>query len=315
MKEKPMASPSHMAFADEKGYNLGRYRAISLVSLEASHAATYRQALKSLLEESQVREFKWEKLGSARERFAAMKLVAFVIEQACSRGMRVDTLMWDIEDSRHRISGRDDIGNLGRMYYHLLKNVLCNRWPDGASWVFCPDENSALRWQTMHDCLTAVSTKTETTRDLFTQGKFQVRLKREFRIETINPCKSHEEPLVQLGDLFAGLAVYSRISYDRFECWKRSNSAQKALFDSRVYGSAMLSKADKERCFVLDVLDAGCKARRLGVSLKTARGLKTFDDSKPINFWWYAPQHDADRAPRKERGKISHKNRGEKCQI
>jgi len=45
--------------------------------------------------------------------------------------------------------------------------------------------------------------------------------------------------------------------------------------------------------------NAACKSKKLGVSLKTHRGLRTLNPESPINFWWYEPQHDADRAPTK----------------
>ncbi len=60
-----------------------------------------------------------------------------------------------------------------------------------------------------------------------------------------------------------------------------------------------LSKSDQERCCVLYEFNNKCKNKKLGVSLKINRGLKTFDAKNPINFWWYEPQHEADKAPRK----------------
>lgn len=301
MKEKTSASPSHIAFADEKGYNAGRYRGISLVSIEARHIDSCRKDLNRLLCESEVREFKWERLGSARERFAAIKLLDFVIEKINNRIMRIDTLIWDTEDNRHKVRGRDDIANLQRMYYRLFKDVLCNKWPDGSNWLLCPDENTALEWNKVRDFLDYSSSKTETKRNLLTNGKLILRLKQEFKIEDIEPCESHKEPLVQLADLCAGLAVYSRTSYERYEVWHTKNSKQGRLFANGEGSNIRLSKSDRERCRVLDEFDKKCKSHKLGVSLKTGRGLKTFDHSKPINFWWYEPQHEADKAPCKNR--------------
>lgn len=297
-KAKP---PSHIAFADEKGYNIGRYRGISLVSIESRHVDSCRKDLNRLLCESDVREFKWEKLGSARERFAAIKLLDFAIEKINNQIMRIDTLTWDTEDSRHKVIGRDDIANLQRMYYRLFKDVLCNKWPDGNTWLLCPDENTALEWNRVRDFLGYASSKTEIRRDLLTHGKFILRLKREFKIEDIKPCESHEEPLVQLADLCAGLAVYSRTSYDRYENWLAKNSDQGTLFRNEKASSIKLSKSDQERCLVLAEFNKKCKNKKLGVSLKRERGLKTFDHSKPINFWWYEPQHEDDKAPCKNR--------------
>lgn len=296
MKDKK-SSVTHIAFADEKGYNEGRYRGIALVTLPQQNLNSFQREIQSLLTESGVREFKWEKLSSARERFAALKLIDFAIDKALHGSLRIDALTWDIEDSRHKIQKRDDIANLERMYYHLFKYILCERWPDGSIWSLYPDENTALKWNTVRDCLEYSSSKTEIRRDLFTKGKFVLRLKQEFRIEIVFPCKSHEEPLIQLADLFVGLAVYSRSSYNRFESWELSNKKEELLFFIEQEQPIELSKSDKERCCVLSEFNKKCKNKKLCVSLKTNKGLKTFDTKRPINFWWYEPQHEADKAP------------------
>lgn len=300
MKDK-VSSITHVAFADEKGYNEGRYRGIALVTLPQQNLNRFRCEIQSLLKESNVREFKWEKLASARERFAALKLIDFAIDKTSFGSLRIDALIWDTEDSRHKIQKRDDIANLERMYYHLFKYVLCERWPDTSIWSLYPDENTALKWNTVQDCLNHASSKIEIRRDLFTKGKFLLRLKQEFKIELLSPCKSEKEPLVQLADLFAGLAVYSRSSYNRFESWELSNKNGELLFPVKEEQLLKLSKSDVERCYVLSEFNEECKHKRLGVSLKTNKGLKTFDAKRPINFWWYEPQHEADKAPCKSR--------------
>jgi hypothetical protein len=100
-----------------------------------------------------------------------------------------------------------------------------------------------------------------------------------------------------LADLFAGLAVYFRNSYDRFEQWQAINNQQQTLFQTKPGSSIQFSKSDRERCHVLSRFDILCKRRKLGVSLRTCGGLKTFQPQNPINFWWYEPQHEADEAP------------------
>ncbi|MCL5022043.1 MAG: DUF3800 domain-containing protein [Nitrospirae bacterium] len=292
---------SHIAFADEKGYNEGRYRGIALVTLPQQNVNVFRHEMQRLLRESEVREFKWEKLASARERFAALKMIDFAIEKALNGSLRIDVLTWDTEDSRHKIPKRDDIANLERMYYHLLKYVLCERWPDGSIWALYPDENTALKWNSVQDCLDCAGRKTEIRRDLFTKGKFALRLKQEFRIELLSPCKSHQEPLVQLADLFAGISVYSRSSYASYQSWEAAKKAECSLFPMEQGRLPKLSKSNKERCCVMFEFNNKCKSKKLGVSLKTHKGLKTPDAKHPINFWWYEPQHEADKAPCKLR--------------
>jgi hypothetical protein len=40
-----------------------------------------------------------------------------------------------------------------------------------------------------------------------------------------------------------------------------------------------------------------CKKAKLGVSLKTFGGLKSPKATSALNFWWYEPQVEQDKAP------------------
>ena len=115
---------SHSAFSDESYYGSSRYRSIALVSLERIHVDSIVSELNKLLSESGMSEFKWSDLGGARERFAAIKLIDKSIELSLSGKMRIDVLIWDIEDSRHSIRQRDDQANLQRMYFHLFDSTI-----------------------------------------------------------------------------------------------------------------------------------------------------------------------------------------------
>jgi hypothetical protein len=210
----------------------------------------------------------------------------------------VDVLIWDIQDSRHNVPGRDDIANLQRMYYHLFRNVLRARWPDDAIWRLHPDEHTVLDWETVKDCLEAKSTSIEVDCTLFPVGGFKVSLRREFGIEEIQPVSSGDHPLLQLADLFAGLAVFSREKFPEYQMWNEATSQQKRLFDE-ADAAKDPSRSSRERFMLLNEFDALCKQKRLGVSLKTNRGLWTPKPQNPINFWIYEPQHPEDKAPQK----------------
>ncbi|MCL6546932.1 MAG: DUF3800 domain-containing protein [Bryobacteraceae bacterium] len=293
------AKITHVGFADESYWNKGRFRSLGLVTTPVCSLDLLNDELKSLLAESNVREFKWKRLDGAKERFAAEKLCEFTVEKACTGQLRVDVLVWDIEDSRHRVTRRDDIANLERMYYHLFRNVLRARWPGDATWRLHPDEHTALDWDTVMDCLEAKSTSVELDLSLFTPGWFKVRLRREFGIEQIQPVSSAKYPLLQLADLFAGLAVFSRDKIDEYLSWLKANSPQTLLFSDEVCATGDPSRSSQERFQVLKSFDDACKQRKLGVSLKTKRGLWTPKPENPINFWMYEPQHPEDRAPQK----------------
>lgn len=283
---------SHVAYSDESYHNRGRYRSIAVVALEADQAEPFSRLLGELLTDSEVSEFKFQKLRQARYRFAAQKIVDFVIERASCGALRVDVLIWDTEDSRHRIQGRDDVANLQRMYYHLLKNAL-GRWPGENGWALYPDRNSALDWSTVSDYLgtAGVARSSSTQRPTL----FRIRLRQEFHIQEIQESNSKDNPLCQVADFFAGMSVFSRHRFGAYRCWKEQQQGQLRLFPEDPPVS--LSNSDEERCRVLEYLNASCKDHRLGVSLMTQQGLWTPDPNNPVNFWFYEPQHPEDKAP------------------
>ena len=67
--------------------------------------------------------------------------------------LRVDILIWDMDDSRHKNSGRDDNENLSRMYYHLIQNTLSKGWDKGSTWLLVPDHQSSINWRTLGEHL------------------------------------------------------------------------------------------------------------------------------------------------------------------
>lgn len=160
---------SHSAFSDE-AYLGSRFRSIALLTLEKGKKKELHQEIKNILSESNVHEFKWKKLGGAKYRFAAIELIDFGIKMCLDNNLRIDVLIWDIEDSRHRISKRDDPANLQRMYYHLFNCTLKNRWPSDCTWELFPDEQSAIDWYTMEDVLFHSGRDFRPGRNLFLSG-------------------------------------------------------------------------------------------------------------------------------------------------
>lgn len=293
--------PIHIAYSDESYSTASRYRSIAVVTMEVRRGETVSQSIRELLEESGIKEFKWEKLHQARERFAALQMIDKTVELSAQNWLRGDVLIWDTYDSRHCIQRRDDIANLQRMYYHLFKNVLQRRWPAGSTWQLYPDENSALNWMNVRDCLDAAGLNIRRLEgDLF-DGEFRLRLERDFGILQIQEVSSSDTPICQLADLFAGLGAYSHSAYEKYESWLRTQSGQLTLDLGLGDAEVKLSNRDRERCEVMKCLDDQCKKHKLGVGLKSSRGFRTYNpDRSPINFWLYEPQHPDDKAPVRE---------------
>lgn len=287
--------PTHIAFADETNYSNGRYPGIGVVTLAISDFDAIQSSLADLLRESNVSEFGWKNLKSARYKFAALKMITFAVEQCREGRMRIDVLTWDTQDRRHAVLLPDKIANLQIMYYHLCRNVLRMRWPATSVWKLHPDEHTAMNWAEVESRLDYASWQIESTRNLFRATSFGVVLRQDFNVTEVTEKSSYAEPLIQLADLFVGLAAFSRSSYDRYEVWKEEQAIQRSLFSAA--SPINLSTSDRERFPVLHLLDSICKRYRLGVSLATNRMLYTPDPANPINFWPYTPQHHNDRAP------------------
>jgi hypothetical protein len=106
----------------------------------------------------------------------------------------------------------------------------------------------------MQDCLENASVTVERERPLFTGGAFLIRLRREFGIEEIRPIPSDQHPLLQLADLFAGLAAFSHERFDEYQKWLHTASPQPPLVNE-AKASVDLSRASQERFQVLKEFD------------------------------------------------------------
>ena len=280
-----------MAFSDESNWSNGRFRSLAVVSICANIEHSINVELHSKLHQFGLKEYKWKRTKTSKYRQAAIGFVDLAIAYAVKGVLRVDVLAWDIEDSRHKVRGRDDEANFQRMYYHVFNNILTRRWPKESSWILRPDE-FWHSWDPLRSFLDISSTKIEVEASLYGIQ----RPKKAFDIVDIKPCKSHLEPLIQLCDLFAGLTVFSREKYDEYNHWSRTFS-QLGLFEHLGKPEAHLSSSDRERCPVLHHAYSQLKRHNTKVSLNSSRCLKTLDPTQPFNFWWWDPQGDYDKAP------------------
>ncbi|MDW8287416.1 MAG: hypothetical protein RMJ89_05045 [Flammeovirgaceae bacterium] len=297
-----IAEVSHIAFSDESYYTNDRYRSVAVVTFESGNRERFTNAFHQLLGSSQVSEFKWSKLRQARERFAAIKLIDEVILLAQKNLIRLDVLIWDTQDSRHQVEGRDDIANLQRMYYHLFKNVLKTRWSAQSTWFLFPDENSALDWQSVQDFLDTAGLSFQISSGLFDNKPFSFRLSRDFEIVGIKEISSEKEPLCQVADLFAGIGAYSHSAFAKYLEWEERQNGQMRLFTEEAVENQKFTNSENERFIIIKHLDDSCKKNKFRVSLKSGKGFKTFNPRFPINFWMYEPQNSKDKAPIKNGG-------------
>jgi hypothetical protein len=282
---------NHCAFSDDSGHEDGRYNSLGLVTLDFSKYDDLTLGLQKLFYSSSIEsEFKWEKVRTKKYRFAAQKINDFVSKHL--NDLRIDVLIWDMQDSRHKdISNIDDNENLGRMYYHLVSNVFSKRWGNECTWCWQPDKQSSMDWRVLAECLVGKRYKTIT--DLFDINRSDFW---KLGLKIIKISNSKKELFIQVADYFAGLGAYSYGHFDKYKNWLNSKSRQKSLFNSNIK-KRKLSRSEKIRFPLLESFVDQCKKNKMTVGIESTYGLNTHDPRNNINFWLYQPQNIYDKAP------------------
>ncbi len=290
-------------FGDESGTPSEDFQSVSIVSGKKTDINDIRKELDQVIQYNEIKELKWTKINThSNTRKTAKEFVKTAIDYLSLKKIRIDVLYWDINDSRHRIKGRDDISNLERMYYKIIRWVV-DIWGDkDCIWEIYPDQNSALNWPELKDYLKKTKFRTYNKPGL-------IRLFEDkntspmFPVSTIQQKESDKESLIQLADFFAGISRFSKMYGGEYFKWlENENSKNKLmLFERNHIELNSLSKKRKARFQILKYLDELCKEKKLQVSLEHNGYLLTMKKSNPLNFWFYQPQTEMDKAPIKLR--------------
>ena len=282
---------THVGYSDESSWNQNRYRSIALVTAPTGIANTAGETVASLLSESEVSEFAWKYLTDAKHRFAAEKIVNHIVELANPGQLRIDVLVWDTHDARHKIRGRDDTENLARMYYHIHSNVLTSRWPWEAKWLFRIDERNDMDRDTLQECLSGRTRRERATSQLQFNGTTTNRFP-----PTIEWADSSKEPLIQVADLFAGMGAFSWNEALTHNQWRVNQSGQLSLMEQ--CADLPVSNSASFKHEALKHLES-LGLPHISVKEGGSEGLRTRDPNNAINFWKYDPQGEFDKAPRR----------------
>lgn len=282
------------AYSDESFQDL--YHTISIISGRKNLLLNMRKEIQNILYDKNIKELKFSEIRTHSSKIeAAKKFIDLGIEFSKKYMIRIDVLIWSLKDSRHSISGRDDIENLARMYYKVLR-CISERWKH-IYWEFYPDEQSAIEWYKIANYLnrTNIHRRKPHFLTLFEQDIHRIRFIR------LKQLRSHEEPIIQLADVFGGIACFSRKKSK--ECWIEYNkrNKQQSLFKKETYIRNHLSKADLNRFDLIYGIYRLCKKYRLNVSFRNRKYLWTPNPSNPINFWHYEPKSEKDKAPKKKK--------------
>jgi hypothetical protein len=255
-------------YSDESHHNHGAVRGVGAVSLRLDDTTRLSDELANLLRASGVRELKWEKVRTARMGFAAGKALTWTLDHALAGDIWIETLSWDARSAAASRARRPSLGRLRDAYATLLASVIARQAersdPTGPSqhWQLVPDEQNAAPWTGAQSAVP--------------------------QIASVSPARSETQPLIQLADLLAGLAVFSRAAYDAYERWlclpNRDLDARSTAMPGGAHGSSAY------RFALLDDFYTACVRRLPGISLRTRRGLYTWRASAPIQFRFLAPR-------------------------
>jgi hypothetical protein len=292
------------AYCDASGIFAERFQSIGTVSGHIESLQSLRKELITILRTNNVKEIKFVmiKRQDSREERTARQFIFDTTQQYIASGLvRVDVLIWDTTDSRHSIPGRDDIENLGRLYYHLLCSVF-QRWVRGY-WNVIIDKDERVDFNTLRDCINNVMTRPPDEPSLGLVIPTQ-QTNVSTAVKDIGEAESSEEPLLQLADIFAGMARFSREKGTECCSWLAScgNPDQLPLLGLLPQPSADDSaRSDQCRFKLIGDFYKVCKKHRLGVNLNEKKYLWTPSPTFPMNFWPWDPQGEYDKAPVKQR--------------
>lgn len=281
------------AYSDESGKNAGdRYTSVCVVSGEAEALNSLRDKLGETLREKKVDEVKFSKItryGSPRTE-AAFDFVGCVVNEfAIYNRVRIETVTTDNECLNGEDYDCDTEPDLEGMYHQALSSV--GRTWGCAEWGFYPDENSGVNWSEV------VSSWNMTGR-LTAEGNQIPFVDRtdedaQFEISQVEELNSVGEPLVQLADLFAGMARFSHEDdggcAEWVERWR--DERQLILIPFTAWEKGNITRSKECRYRLIGGLYSLCRRHRLYVSLKGGKHLRTWRPQSPINFWDYRRRH------------------------
>lgn len=257
--------------------------------------------LSKILDGKGRKDIGWKNLSGYSEKQICIEYIKLISKYIEKGNIRIDTLLWDIYDSRHKDLKIDDPKNLGIMYYHLLRNVLSKRWPSDTTWKLFPDQHSGVNWNTLEDCIVARGQQSPSQNGLgFNDANeyrfFKERLRRTFNIKSIEQAKSEDFFIVQIADIFAGAACFMYKNPGLYKEWLKTIDNQVTLpFMEEV----SITKSNKSKLEVIHELIMLCKNLRFSTAIDN--GIVTRRPEDKINFWLYDPKSKGDKAPIKQK--------------
>lgn len=284
-----MNNKTYQAYSDESGINNGDpYTSVSVISGEATVLGCLRDRLAQEIKNKRIKEVKFAEIthyNSTIKQAAIVFIKIAVNDFVSSKKIRIDILTVDNQYYLSVFPNYDIEQKFEHMYHCLLSHV-CRMW-NNLKWDFYPDTNSKVNWKNIVDFIN----KTRFNKKM---GKepLLVKMMEEnplFHFKEVKQLVSVDEPLVQLADLFAGLARFSH--EEKVDC-RNIIINKKGAWQSKLKledGSKIEIIPGQKQCryeVIKELYDA-CHKLRLYVSMKEKKHLWTRKNNSPINFWDY----------------------------
>lgn len=230
--------------------------------------------------------FKWSNIKTDNEYNALKKLLDYLLPLLEKRLVRIELLIWHISDSRHSVMKRDDTTNLSMMYDKLIKDFVTRNLKKRDKLYLYPDQTDSMNWKKLQQIL--FNQKLSITYHL---EEFEI-IASGFKV-IIEESSTKNKPLIQIADIFAGMANSSYKDFETYKHWAYP----------REYGrisTKNLSNREKYRFKIYKLVSNWNGRRGINIYLKSTRGFNSKSNST-VNFWFYKPQHNKDKAPIKKR--------------
>ena len=271
-------------FADESNFNKGQYRSVGAIVINERCLDVIDTQLKYILNQyniNNITSFKWAKIQSDNKFNALKYFLIFLFPFLEKRLVTIHTLTWDTYDSRHDVEHRDDTENLSIMYYNLIKDITSKKLVCQESLKIYPDQNNSMDWEYLQMLLRNNSTKYDYNNNYIIDSH-------EIYIKESSTEKHN---LIQIADIFAGIA---RTSYEDYDDYEFYNPQQ-----TRLVPLKKISRRQKYRFEIYNIIKKWGEDHKYQISINSKRGFNSFNQYAPINFWFYTPQRFNDKAPTK----------------
>lgn len=252
-----------------------QFSSICAVSGSAKFFGENKAKIKSILRRNE--EYKFQKLNKETKDDLLELCDQFLFPAINNGDMRIDTLIWD----NHLYKKDQNI-----MHYHLLSKVL-KKYPHGIEWLYYPDQDLAKNYGLITDIVNT-SVNSKTPYELALEN-----LAQEYAIRFCGAVDSKEYKLVQIADIFAGVAAFSYNNYADYTDWLKNTTGSLSFeFAQDEISNNKTAKKQHHKFQFLDGINTRCKKFNGHHSIKSKHGLCSFRPDYGMNFWLW----DKDRS-------------------